>query len=350
MPIFVSRFSPERSLIGSFFASGSRRNETPERAASRTQTSAASSGNSPQGADRVELTRAGRSQDLTSQVSAEESSTRSAPVTVTERSPDAVPESPSASIGSLTLLDQLRLRRNGATPLQVNPDVQPTEAVENPVDSPTPPDTVGVGNRLGPLAERLRALTDELVANRNAAPTPQPDPAVVDDLIAENQSANAAAAEESLDNLIVALQAEGTAVNGTEGPSAPEPAIDTQAIAEAITHQEETVVTRETQEQTLRADLQTIASGLRSDAAIETRQNVEATARNAEAGSQVRSRREVQQNQREIQSMQAGRRSAQQEVRNADQAIRQLQSRNTRIQTESSRPASPGTSLDVLAQ
>ena len=348
MPIFVSRFSPERSLIGSFFASGSRRNETPERTASRTQTSAASSGNSPQGADRVELTRAGRSQ-FTSQVSTEISSTRSAPVTVSERSTDAVPESPSASIGSLTLLDQLRLRRNGAIPIQDRSDVQPSEAVENPVDSPTPPASVGIGNRLGPLAERLRVLTEELAANRNEAPAPQPDSAVIDDLIAENESANAAAAEESLDNLIVALQVEGTALVGTEGPAAPEPAIDTQAIAEAITLQSETVVSRETQEQTLREGLQTIASGLRADAAIETRQNVAATARNAEAASQVRSRREIQLNQREIQSAQAGRRSAQQEVRKADQAIRQLQSRNSRIQTESSQPAT-GTSLDLLAQ
>ena len=350
MPIFVSRFSPERSLIGSFFASGSRRNETPERAASRTQTSAASSGNSPQGADRVELSRAGRSQDLTSQVSTAQSSTRSAPVTVTERSSDAVPGGPSASVGSLTLLDQLRLRRNGALPIQDNSDAQPSEAVENPVDSPTPSASIGVGNRLGPLAERLRVLTEELATNRNEAPPPQPDSAVLDNVIAENETANAAAAEESLDNLIGALQAEGTTLTGTEGPSVTEPAIDTQAIAEAITQQSETVVSRETQEQTLRAGLQTIASGLRADAAIETRQNVEATARNAEATSQVRSRREVQQNQRDIQSMQAGRRSAQQEVRNADQAIRQLQSRNARIQTESSQPASPGTSLDLLAQ
>ncbi len=339
MPIFVSRFSPERSLIGSFITPGSRGKETPERVASRTQTSAASSGNTPQGAERVELTRVGRSQDLNSPVPTEESS------------PAAVSGSPSASIGSLTLLDQLRLRRSGANPIRNNPAFEPDKAAENPVDSPTPPASVGVGNRLGLLAERLRTLTEELASNRNEAPAPQAGPAVVSDLVAENASANAAATEESLENLIVALQAEGTRVDGTGAPpAAPEATINTQAIAEAITQQAETVVTRDTQEQTLREGLQTIASGLRADAAIETRQNVEATARNAEAASQVRSRKEVQQNQRDIQSMQSSRRSAQQKVRSADQAIRQLQSRNTRIQSESNKPVTPGTSLDLLAQ
>jgi hypothetical protein len=339
MPIFVSRFSPERSLIGSFVAPGSRRNETPERTATVQPTSAASSGTTPQGADRVELTR----------VSTETASTRSAPA-ISDPSAEVSTESTSSSVGSLTLLDQLRLRANSATPTQDSPADQP--AVENPVDSPAPPSSVGVENRLGPLAERLRALTDELAASRTEAPAAATNPVVVDDLVAENQSANSSAAEESLDSLITALQDEGTAVAvAAEPPVAEEPTIDVQAVAAAIAeHREETVASRDTQDQTLREGLQSIATGLRADAAIESRQNVQETARNAEAASQVRSRREVQSNQREIQALQGDRRSAQQELRNADQSIRQLQSRNNRVQSESTQQANPGTSLDVLAQ
>ncbi|HAA75804.1 TPA: hypothetical protein DCE37_11880 [Candidatus Latescibacteria bacterium] len=349
MPIFVSRFSPERSLIGSFVALGSRRNETPERSATETPTSAASSGTSPQGADLAELARALRSPDLTTQVPTQDSSTRSASVTVSDPSAEVSTESTSTSIGSLTLLDQLRLR--ASSPIQDSPVDEPAPAVENPVDSPTPPPSVGVENRLGPLAERLRALTDELTANRSAEAPAIEAPAadVVSQQATENQSANAAAAEENLDNLIIALQEEGAA----EAPAAgadPEPTIDAEAIATAIAQQEATLVSRDTQEQRLREGLQTIAAGLQADAAIQSRQNVDQTTRNAEAASEVKSRREVQQNQREIQSLQGDRRAAQQDLRSADRAIRQLQSRNIQIQSDSAQTANPGTSLDVLAQ
>lgn len=342
MPIFLSRFSPERSLLGNFIAPGSQPKETPERAASETQTSAASSGNSIQDADRVELTR-----DLASPVSTEASSTRSVSVTVSEQSAPADTSENPAAKGSLTLLGQLLLRRNGATPIQETPSNHPSDTLEDSDNSISQaPLAVGAES---PLADRLRALTQELASNRTEAPIAQSDPGLVEDLAAENLSANAAAAEENLDNLITALQEEGA-----EEPVAAvvesEPVIDTEAITEAITQQDDTVVSRDTQEQTLRDGLQSIATGLRSDAAIESRQNVEATARNADAASAVRSRREVQQNQRDIQALQADRRSAQQEVRNADQAIRQLQSRNNRAQSETLQPVNPGTSLDVIAQ
>jgi len=344
MPIFVSRFSPERSLIGSFVAPGARRNETPERAASVTPTSAASSGTSPQGADRIELSR-----DLSSSVSTETPSARSAPAVSDPSAEDSTKSTP--SVRSLTLLDQLRIRANSTIPSQETSVDEPA-AVENPVDSPEPAPSVGVENRLGPLAERLRALTDELTASRDLAPpAAEVDSATLDDLATENQAANNTAAEEDLDILISALQDESPSVEVVSEPEVETaPAIDTQAIAAAITQQEDTSVSREAQEQTLRDGLQTIATGLRADAAIESRQNVEATARNAEAAYEVRSRREVQSNQREIQALQGDRRSAQQELRSADQAIRQLQNRNSRIQSESTQTANPGTSLDVLAQ
>ena len=348
MPIFVSRFSPERSLIGSFVAPGSRQNETPERAATVTPASAASSGNTPQGADRSDVTQAVRTQEPTQQVSTEQS-TRSASVQVSDPSAEVTAESTSPSVGSLTLLDQLRLRRNGAIPSQNNPADQQNTAVENPVDTQAPAASAGVENRLGPLAERLRALTAELSESRSqasAAPT-QPEPAVVDELVAENQTANNAAVEESLDSLISALQDEGTVTEPVTTPD-PQPALNVEAIAATIAETEP--VSRDEQTQTLREGLQTIATGLRADAAIESRQNVEASARNAEAASSVRGRREVQQNQREIQSLQGDRRAAQQELRSADQQIRQLQNRNTQIQSDSAQQNNPGTSLDILAQ
>ena len=345
MPIFVSRFSPERSLIGNLISPSSRRNETPERSASQSQTSPALSGSSPQDADRVKLVR-----DLTSLVSTDEQSTRSAPVSVSDLPADKSPQSSSKTIGSLTLLDQLRLRRNGANPIQKNHATEHVQAVENPVDAPAPSPSVGIETSLGPLAKRLRELTDQLTANRfnSTEAVPEVEVAAVENLAAENQTATASAVEDKLDRLITTLQKEQTVEIAVvdETILQAEPTINVVVT----TAQKSTGPTREDQQQTLRDDLQTIASGLKADAAIESRKNAESASRNAEAAGRVQSRREVQQNQREIQSLQADRRAAQQDARSADQAIRQLQSRNTRIQSESTKQSSPGSSLDLLAQ
>jgi len=193
-------------------------------------------------------------------------------------------------------------------------------------------------------------LTAELSASHAEATTSQPDPGVVDNLISENQTANAAAAEDNLGSLIEALRGDGAATPAAAPPVETEPALDVEAIATAITERAEAAPSRESQQQTLREGLSTIASGLRADAAIESRQNVEASAQSASASADVQARREVQSNQRDIQSLQSDRRAAQQEARNADQAIRQLQSRSNRVQAEATKPANPGTSLDVLAQ
>jgi hypothetical protein len=350
MPIFVSRFSSERSLVGSFTASSSRLNGTPERGTSATQTSAASSGTS-QSANRVERTRGLTSPVATSRNgSAQSGSARSASATNPENPASSGASEGSSNVGSLTLLDQLRLRSNNTNPVQDTPSDSTTSPAASPPSSSVP-SSEGSESRLGPLAERLRALTAELSASRAEAPTSQPDPGVVDNLISENQSANAAAAEENLGSLIEALQDDGAATQAAASPPVEtEPALDVEAIATAITERAEAAPSRESQQQTLREGLSTIASGLRADAAIESRQNVEASARSSSASANVQARQEVQQNQREIQSLQSDRRSAQQEARNADQAIRQLQSRSNRVQAESTKPANPGTSLDVLAQ
>ncbi|MDP6040073.1 MAG: hypothetical protein QGG64_16100, partial [Candidatus Latescibacteria bacterium] len=103
---------------------------------------------------------------------------------------------------------------------------------------------------------------------------------------------------------------------------------------------------RETQEADLRRDLQTIASGLQADAAIESQRNVAQTARNAEAAIQHENQSSIRENQTEIHSLQASRRSLQQEAQRTDQAIRQLQ--NETSQLRNSGPAT--TSIDILAQ
>jgi hypothetical protein len=350
MPIFVSRFSSERSLIGSFTASSSRRNGTTERGTSATQTSAASSSTS-QSANRFERTRGLTSPVATSRNgSAQSGSARSASATNPESPASSGAFEGSSNVGSLTLLDQLRLRSNNTNPVQDTPsDSTTSPAASPPHSSVRSPE--GSESSLGALAARLRALTAELSASRAGGPTSQPDPEAFDNLISENQSANAAADEENLRILIEALKDDGTATQATAPPPVKtEPALDVAAIATAITERAEAAPSRESQQQTLREGLSTIASGLRADAAIETRQNVEASARSASASADIQARQEMQQNQRDIHSLQSERRSAQQEARNADKAIRQLQIRSNRVQAESTKPANPGTSLDVLAQ
>ncbi len=107
---------------------------------------------------------------------------------------------------------------------------------------------------------------------------------------------------------------------------------------------------REVQEEGLQQDVRTIASGLRSDAAIQSRLNVEQTARSAEQSVRQGQRQEIRDNQTQIRSIQAERRQLQQDAQRADQAIRQLQNRNARMQGNSSTPINQATSLDILVE
>jgi len=119
-------------------------------------------------------------------------------------------------------------------------------------------------------------------------------------------------------------------------------------IVERLQNQAPAPPEREEQKADLRRDLKTIATGLQTDAAIESRRNIAQTARNAEVATQHQQQDTIRDNQTEIRSMQVNRRSLQQEVQKADQAIRQLQSENSRLQNNTS--SASGAGIDILAQ
>lgn len=331
MPIFVSRFSPERSLIGRFLAprpaapAARDGDENARRVTGAGNGVSARSGGPKQAEDRVDSANRTTPKTSTRLTSPNDALVGGTPSTSSQSN-----EAPDA----LTLLDQLRLRRSSFNVTDLRDSEGSSEEVEDPPDSaatqPTAPN---------PLASRLTQLVEDLrsdVSGETDA-TAAPAEGVVKALAIENEAANAAAATERLEGLLDALQS-GEVVK----PQDQEPAIAPPPIVSIDE-------TRETQEQELRQDLQTIATGLRTDADIEGRRNAEIAARNADAASGRNQRQEVQQNQREIQSLQAERRQAQQEAQSADQSIRQLQTQNRRIQANSSGTRSTGNALDLLS-
>ena len=320
MPIFVSRFSPERSLIGNFLSSRTPAREVQERAETDLRVApTANGGNSAQRGDRVRP-----------------AENRSAPDAARSTPDNTASEQDATSQNitpdSLTLLDQLRLRRNAANLVaEIRESVGSAEPIQDP---PAESETAGGG--AGPLAERLTALVEELASDGPGgvvAPT-EASPDLIETASAENQQANEAAATERLEVLIDALQTSDTAAVGAAAVPPATPTV---------------IQPREEQERTLRQDVQTIATGLRQDAAIEGQRSAEQTARTSNAAADRGQRQEVRDNQREIQSLQTDRRSSQQDVQRADQAIRQLQTRNNRIQSSAPQP-NAGNSLDLLAE
>ena len=324
MPIFVSRFSPERSLIGNFLSPRTPAREVQERA--ETDLRVAPTGNGGNSAQRGDRVRPAENRSAPDAARSTPDNTASAQDATSQNiRPD-----------SLTLLDQLRLRRNAANLVaEIRQSVGSAEPIQDP---PAESETAAGG--AGPLAERLTALVEELASDGPGevdAPT-EASPDLIETVSAENQQANATAATERLEVLIDALQTSDTVEVGAASiqPTAL-PAVPTA------------IEPREEQERTLRQDVQTIATGLRQDAAIEGQRAAEQTARTSNAAADRGQRQEVRDNQREIQSLQTDRRSSQQDAQRADQAIRQLQTRNNRIQSSAPQP-NAGNSLDLLAE
>lgn len=331
MPIFVSRFSPERSLIGKFLAprpaapAARDGDENARRVTGAENGVSAQRGDPTQAEDRVDSEKRTTPETSTRLTSPNDILVGGRPSTSSQSN-----ESPDA----LTLLDQLRLRRSSFTVTYLRDSEDASEAVEDPPDGAAtqPP-------ALNPLASRLTQLVEDLRSDVSGETdtTAAPDEEVVKALAIENEAANAAAATERLEGLLDALQS-GEVVKSQGQETAIAPPL-------VMSNDE----TRETQEQELRRDLRIIATGLRTDAAIEGRRNAEIATHNADVASGRNQRQEVQQNQREIQSLQAERRQAQQEAQRADQSIRQLQTKNRRIQANSSGTGSTGNALDLLS-
>jgi hypothetical protein len=322
MPIFVSRFSPERSLVGNFLSPRTPAREVRE--SPETDRRATSTGNGTNTAQR-----AVRSAE---NVSAPDSA-RSTPEKASSNQ-DATSQNIGAD--SLTLLDQLRLRRNATNLIA---EFRDNVGSAEPIQDPPPSASKTAGTGAGPLADRLTALIQDLASNGSDGVGPsEASPDVIETLSAENQQANETAATERLEGLINALQTSDTTVAAEVSSLSSNPS----AVASVVEPREE-------QERTLRQDVQSIATGLRQDAAIESQRTAAQTAQTANAAANRGQRQEARANQREIQSLQTERRQSQQDVQRTDQAIRQLQTRTNRINTSSPQP-NAGNALDLLAE
>jgi len=333
MPIFVSKFSQERSLAGNFLFTRSQGNaeKTKETATQgRDRRSEAKSlesrKESPgvQREDRVELS--GRQNaGLAEPAGVTPRSARPGEVADTrsdgrrrdqrpgnERQAQIDARSKAEAPGSLFLPVPLRSPALGKGTPAVAPAPEAT-AAEQP------------GRRLGIREENVQA-------SRNAS---------VERLGALRDRLNAANRAD---------EPEGTfnmaAVEAEQGEKAGVRALPPQERPLREEAEPADLPPRETQEQRLQQDVQTIASGLRADAAIESQQNVEQTARNAQAAAEQGQRSEMRENQMEIRALQAERRQLQMEAHRKDQAIRQLQGRTSRLQGSSARVPT----FDVLAQ
>ena len=326
MPIFISRFSPERSLIGNFLSARSRAADEGEQAASKKQKQRTEAPpvradrETEQQGDRVELS-GGRTIASSSSVVATTLATKTPESAAGKPAGEAAaPQTAETTAREETVASGARTSSTIALSMNVGLSIQ----AENRLAAAS----IAVPGRLQDFVKRLDTLRDI----EGAEETPGE--------AAEGEDAAFAAVE---------VRLEGGAAAAPEDPAAP-------AVAETPTPLERgnpapaEPLTREVQAEGLQQDVRTIASGLQSDAVIQSRLNAEQTARGAEQSARRGQRQEIRDNQTQIRSIQTERRQLQQEVQRADQAIRQLQNRNARMQGNSSTPINQATSLDILVE
>ena len=340
MPIFVSKFSQARSLVGNFLFARSqgKAEEAKETAAQgrdrRSDVKSLESGKESPGAqqeDRVELSgrqNAGLAEPAVATpksarpgeaADARGDDRRMDPPAANERQAQVDARSKAEAPGPPSLSVPLRSPALGNGTMAVAPAPEETAAAGEP------------GRRLGIREENVQA-------NRNAS---------VERLDALRDRLSAANRADELEETPNMAVVEAEQEEKGEMPAAPQP--QEGPPARALLREEAQpaeLPPRETQEQRLQQDVQTIASGLRADAAIESQQNVEQTARNTQAAAEQGQRSEMRENQMEIRALQAERRQLQMEASQKDQAIRQLQSRTSRLQGGSVNVPT----FDVLAQ
>lgn len=110
----------------------------------------------------------------------------------------------------------------------------------------------------------------------------------------------------------------------------------------------------EVQRERLQAASHEIGSGLRQDAGLQSRLNVEEISRSTARAAEAQQRREVRQRQEETRDLQAERRQLQGEIQKTEQQIRQLQGRASNTDTTAAAKTVntlvAGHHIDILAQ
>lgn len=347
MPIFTSRFSPERSLVGNFIASRTRGNEDAESRENTRRSNGATSRSSQQAdTDRLEI-------------SNKQQSNFAATLRTSERTANTRTENNGADQqvvrqGSLRKASQEAVvARSNLQSLQQDTSVE-AFATRSTQSALSTPQTQITQDNINAVQSALTSRIDVLVERLSEIRTAQSALA--------NQSENVVAAQSAepgpLASLAQATAESAQTPNGSireEGATGQladrlEARIDQlrgQRIELASSFTPPAPPEREEQQAELREGLQTIANGLQNDAAIENQRTTQQTERNSQVASQREQRQTIRENQNEIRNLQTARRQLDQEAQSTDQAIRQLQNETSRLKNSST---ASGTALDLLAQ
>ena len=350
MPIFISRYAPDRSLVGNFLFTRTREmTEEDEATQGRGQnftSSRTDAAKAPRpGEDRVELSQ-----------STPAAATRPPTRAGQAESGNATPPSESGGVepgvsdsGSAQQALTLAIQQENRTAFQSATQAR-VQTFLTRVTIPTQAETPAATGQV----DVDTAVAELAIERENTAAlqsTQELDPGAIAqalDLRGDETLLQAGAEPNEAAPAAAGPPAETPVPPVAENPVTLDEAGQEGALQSAPPIPEP--IPREIQEQELQRDLQTISTGLQADAAIEGRRNAELSARNAERSAAQNDRQEVRDNQSEINAIQSERRRMMQEVQRADQAIRQLQSRSARLQNGANRTSNAGTSLDLLAQ
>lgn len=326
MPIFTSRFSQEKSLIGTFLSTQSRKTDNAESRTENRNTNSASTQNAQQSQDRLELT---GNQQTTVAVAQSRATTQA----IKSRS-ETVAAQTAFRIDIGALRESLRIiPSESPTQIQLSAGLSETvqadqaSANQEAAQSTTP-------NRLETLVDQLENLrTDQASAQEEN---------VVESTVTDVPEQT----EEPANTQTTPVETNAETVP----PSGPVSQLN--ALVEKLsTQRNEQAVqaqpAREEQKAELQNSLKSISTGLQKDAAIENQRTAKETARNTEITAQRQQRTTIRDNQDEIRNLQTSQRSLEQEVQRTNQAIRQLQSENARLRNSNTES---GTTLDLLVQ
>jgi hypothetical protein len=350
MPIYTSRFSAERSLVGKFVTSRPPETEDAEsREKTRRKDNAQSRASQQAPADRLEISNRQQAKFAATLVrSSEQPAETRAENNVADQQTTRQLALRKASQEAVVARSNL-LSSTEENILPIRPSAP--ESAQSPSNTQQTTLTQENFNALqSALTNRLDALVEQLSDIRT------------EQSVEANQQENTIAAQSAAPEPLVAL-AEATADVATPAATPiteDDVAVEVEAQLEAQIDQLrdtrlELISTfvppeppaREEQQAELRSDLQTISSGLQADAAIENQRTVEETERNTEVAIEREQRDTVRSNEREISTLQTSRRRLDQEAQRTDQAIRQLQSETARLKNGA---PSSGTSVNILAQ
>lgn len=348
MPIFTSRFSSERSLVGSFITSRIQENKDAESKDKNRRTDSATSRTSQKATtDRLDIT------------NKQQNSFAAALGRSSEQTADARTDK---SVADSQVARQLTLRKASqeAVVARSNLSSSPEElsigasASKNTQSASTAPKTTITNENFNALQSALTNRLDALVKQLSDARTVQS--------VQANQKENTVAVQNAKPESLLAL----TDRVAKSTPSTPASIREDEAVVDPTVRLEKRIeILRdkkvelastfvppappppEEQKAQLRSNLQAISTGLQADAALEKQRNVAQTQRNADVATEREQRQTIRENQSEISNLQVTRRQLDQEAQRTDQAIRQLQNETARVKNGAT---SSGTALNILAQ